>query len=197
MFGGNQSLNAQIRANFGLERASNLRAQSQKRDLKNIRNEGLKKSIECKHRLNWPNSGSYIHRVNITNLTDLGRHICRPKHKPRGPQDWKKINLERQYWNNQAFNTECNFHSNGFFNPNPSLAEEEEEEEEEEGPGLKCSSENENFKPRMKLSSENGSFVRGGMVFSCVRARINVFDLWAPWEWYENCREKETQKVQK
>ena len=32
-------------------------------------------------------------------------------------------------------------------------------------PGLKFSSENENFKPRMKISSANGSFVRGGMVF--------------------------------
>ena len=51
--------------------------------------------------------------------------------------------------------------------PGPSLAA------EKQGLGLKFSIENENFKPRMKISSENENFVRGGMVFSCVRARMN------------------------
>ena len=63
------------------------------------------------------------------------------------------------------------------FIPGPSLAA------EKQGLGLKFSIENENFKPRMKISSENENFVRGGMVFSCVRARMNFFDpraLWAP-----------------
>ena len=60
---------------------------------------------------------------------------------------------------------------NGFFIPGPSLAA------EKQGSGLKFSIENENCKPRMKFSSENENFVRGGMVFSCVRARMNFFDL--------------------
>ena len=47
--------------------------------------------------------------------------------------------------------------------------------------GLKFSIENESFKPRMKISSENEHFVRGGMVFSCVRARMNFFDPRALW----------------
>ena len=42
--------------------------------------------------------------------------------------------------------------------------------------GLNFSSENEHFKLRMKLSSENSSFVRGGMFFLCVRARMIFFD---------------------
>ena len=47
-----------------------------------------------------------------------------------------------------------------FFIPGPSLAA------EKHGPGLKFSRETENLKPRMNISSENGSFVRGGMFFS-------------------------------
>ena len=64
---------------------------------------------------------------------------------------------------------------NGFFQSDPSLAA------EKQGLGLKCSIENENFKPRMKISSENDFFVRVGMVFSSDRARMNFFDLWALW----------------
>ena len=48
---------------------------------------------------------------------------------------------------------------NGFFIPGPSLAA------EKQGLGLKFSIENESFKPRMKISSENEHFVRGGMAF--------------------------------
>ena len=48
---------------------------------------------------------------------------------------------------------------NGLFIPSPSLAA------EKQGPRLKFSSENEHFKPRMNISSENGSFVRGRVVF--------------------------------
>ena len=55
---------------------------------------------------------------------------------------------------------------NEIFIPGPSLAA------EKQGLGLKFSIENEIFKPRMKTSSENENFVRGGMVFSCVRARM-------------------------
>ena len=60
-----------------------------------------------------------------------------------------------------------------FFILDPSLAA------EKQGLGLTFSIENENFKPRMKISIENENFVRGGMVFfffSCVRARMNFFD---------------------
>ena len=59
---------------------------------------------------------------------------------------------------------------NEIFIPGPSLAA------EKQGLGLKCSIGNENFKPRMKFSSENENFVRGGMVFSCVRARMIFFN---------------------
>ena len=66
----------------------------------------------------------------------------------------------------------------GFFIPGPSLTA------EKQGLGMKILIENENFKPRMKISSENEKFKRGGMVFlffSCVRARMNFFDLRALW----------------
>ena len=49
------------------------------------------------------------------------------------------------------------------------------------GLGLKFSIENEIFKLRVEISSENENFVRGGMVFSCVRARMNFFDPRALW----------------
>ena len=48
---------------------------------------------------------------------------------------------------------------NGFFIPGPSPAA------EKQGSELKFSIEKENFKPRMKISSENETFVRGGMFF--------------------------------
>ena len=64
---------------------------------------------------------------------------------------------------------------NEIFIPGPSPAA------EKLGLGLKFSIENEKFKPRMKISSENENFVRGGMIFSCVRARMNFFDPRALW----------------
>ena len=64
---------------------------------------------------------------------------------------------------------------NGFFIPGPSLTA------AKQGPGLKFSIENENFKLRMKISSENENFVRGGMAFSCAQARMNFFDPGALW----------------
>ena len=48
---------------------------------------------------------------------------------------------------------------NEIFIPGPSLTA------GKQGPGLKFSIENEIFKRRMKISSENDNFVRGGMVF--------------------------------
>ena len=48
---------------------------------------------------------------------------------------------------------------NEIFIPGPCLAA------EEKGLGLKFSVKNENFKPRMNISSENENFVRGGMIF--------------------------------
>ena len=64
---------------------------------------------------------------------------------------------------------------NGSFIPGPSLAA------EKQGLGLKFSIENESFKPRMDISSENENFMHGGMVFPCVRARMNFFDPRALW----------------
>ena len=71
---------------------------------------------------------------------------------------------------------------NGCFILGPSLAA------EKQGPGLKFSIENEIFKLRMKISSENEHFVRGGMVFSCVRARMIFFDPRALWDYGLKCR---------
>ena len=59
---------------------------------------------------------------------------------------------------------------NGFFIPGPSLAA------EKQGPGLKFSIENEIFKLRMKISSENEHFVRGGMAFSMIKKRSSEND---------------------
>ena len=68
-----------------------------------------------------------------------------------------------------SFQYRMNFSiENGFFIPGPSLAA------EKQGLGLKFSIENENFKPRMKLSSENENFVRGGMFFF-MRSSENEF----------------------
>ena len=63
---------------------------------------------------------------------------------------------------------------NEIFIPGPSLAA------EKQGLGLKFSIENEIFKARMKISSENENFVRGGMAFSCVRARMIFFPIPRP-----------------
>ena len=65
---------------------------------------------------------------------------------------------------------------NEIFILGPSLAA------EKQGLGLKFSIENEIFKPIMKISTENENFVRGGMVFSCVQARLNFFDPRALWD---------------
>ena len=63
---------------------------------------------------------------------------------------------------------------------------------EKQGLGLKISIENENFEPRMKFSSENENFVRGGIVFffffSCVRARMIFFDPRALWAAHQSSR---------
>ena len=65
---------------------------------------------------------------------------------------------------------------NEMFIPGPSLAA------EKQGLRLKFSIENEHFKARLKISSENDNFVRGRMVFSCVRARMIFFDPRALWD---------------
>ena len=76
---------------------------------------------------------------------------------------------------------------NEIFIPGPSLAA------EKQGLGLKISIENEIFKPRMKISSENENFVRGGMVFSCVRARMIFFDPRALWAGYSRSSSRSVQ----
>ena len=57
---------------------------------------------------------------------------------------------------------------NEVFIPGPSLAT------EKQGLGLKFSIGNEVFKPRMKISSKNENFVRGG-IFFCMRSSENKF----------------------
>ena len=77
-----------------------------------------------------------------------------------------------EYWKNQAFNTEWNFQSRMKFSFRALLWPQKNRAWDWD-----FSIENEIFKPRMKISSENENFVRGGMVFfSCVRARMNFFD---------------------
>ena len=61
----------------------------------------------------------------------------------------------------------------GFLNPSPSLAA------ERQGPRLNISSKNETFKPRMRISCDNGFLFVGECFF--VRVRMNVCDLWASW----------------
>ena len=85
---------------------------------------------------------------------------------PEGPRI-EKIQSREAILKKSSFQYRMKFSiENGFFIPGPSLAA------EKQGLGLKFSIENENFKPRMNFSSENEDFVRGGMVFSCVRARM-------------------------
>ena len=76
---------------------------------------------------------------------------------PEGPRI-EKIQSRQAILKKSSFQYGMDFSiENGLFIPSPSLTA------EKQGPGLKFSSENEIFKPRMKISSENGSFVRGGM----------------------------------
>ena len=63
---------------------------------------------------------------------------------------------------------------NDFFIPGPSLAA------EKQGLGLKISIENEIFKLRMKFSSENENFVRGGMVFFMRSSEKRIFSIPRP-----------------
>ena len=88
---------------------------------------------------------------------------------PEGPRI-EKIQSREAILKKSSFQYGMKFSiGNGFFIPGPSLAA------EKQGPGLKFSIENESFNPRMEISSENENFVRGGMVFSCVRARNDFF----------------------
>ena len=52
--------------------------------------------------------------------------------------------------------------------------------EKKQSPGLKCSSESETFKPRMNISSENGSVLRGGPFLHASEPEF-IFDLWVLW----------------
>ena len=105
-----------------------------------------------------------------------GCHSMGHTPSPEGPRI-EKIQSREALLRKSSFQYGMKFSiENGFFIPGPSLTA------EKQGPGLKFSIENENFKLRMKISCENENFVRGGMVFSCVRARMNFFDPGAPWE---------------
>ena len=79
--------------------------------------------------------------------------------RPRGPQD-RKNSISRGDIEKIKLSIRNEiFIENEIFILGPSLAA------EKQGLGLKFSIENEIFKPRMKISSENENFVRGGMVF--------------------------------
>ena len=94
---------------------------------------------------------------------------------PEGPRT-EKIQSREAILKKSSFQYGMKFSiENGFFTPGSSLAA------EKQGLGLKSSIENEIFKPRMKFSSANENFVRGGMVLSCVRARMIFFDPRALW----------------
>ena len=94
---------------------------------------------------------------------------------PEGPRI-EKIQSREAILKKSSFQYGMKFSiENEIFIPGPSLAA------EKQGLGLKFSIRNEIFKPRMKISSENENFVRGGMLFSCVRARTNFFDPRALW----------------
>ena len=101
---------------------------------------------------------------------------------PEGPRIEKNQSREA-IWKKSSFQYGMKFSiENEFFIPGPSLAA------EKQGLGLKFSIENEIFKLRMKISSENENFKRGGMFFfffSCVRARMNFFDPRALWDYYK------------
>ena len=87
----------------------------------------------------------------------LNRTLGFPDHRAPGLkliQSPEAILKESSFQYGMEFSIE-----NGFFIPTCSLAA------EKKGPGLEFSNENENFKTKMNISSENGSFVRGGMFF--------------------------------
>ena len=88
----------------------------------------------------------------------------------------KKFNLERQYWKNHAFNTEWNFQSRLKISFRAPLWPQ------------KNRAWDWNFQSRMKISNREWKFQArmniscvGGMVSSCVRARMNFFDPRAFW----------------
>ena len=94
---------------------------------------------------------------------------------PEGPRI-EKIQSREAILKKSSFQYGMKFSiENENFIPGPSLAA------EKQALGLKFSIENEIFKPRMKISSEIENFVRGGVVFSCVRARMIFFDRRALW----------------
>ena len=107
----------------------------------------------------------------LTEFCDLGNPLT-----PEGPRI-EKIQSREAILKKSRFQYGMNISiENEIFILGPSLTA------EKQGPGLKFSIEIEIFKPRMKISTENENFVRGGMVFSCVRARMNFFDPGALWE---------------
>ena len=75
------------------------------------------------------------------------------------PEDWKKSISRCNIDTFKISISEWIVRSVMFFNPAPLCLQKGPD------PGLNTSIENEHFKARMKLSSKNGLFVRGGMVF--------------------------------
>ena len=99
-------------------------------------------------------------------LSTLAGHSATPHRTnvtPRSPEGPRieKIQSREAILKKSSFQYGMKFSiENGFFIPGPSLTAEKQDSR------LNIfQSENENFKPRMKISSENGNFVRGGMVF--------------------------------
>ena len=86
---------------------------------------------------------------------------------PEGPRI-EKIQSREAILKKSSFQYRMKFSiGNGFFISGPSLAT------EKQGLGLKFSIENESFKPRMKISSENENFVAWGNGFFFMRSSEN------------------------
>ena len=99
------------------------------------------------------------------------------KRRPQRAPGLKKLNLERRYWKNQAFNTEWNFQSRMFFFHSGPLSGHRKTR-----PGIeifnrewKFQSENDNFKREWKFRAWGNGF------FHAFEREWIFFDLWALW----------------
>ena len=121
----------------------------------------------------WDSNGGHFSPIDWA----IAQTHCRRRNLfPEGPRI-EKIQSREAIMKKSSFQYRMKFPiGNEIFSPGRSQAA------EKQGLGLKFSIEKEIFKPRMKISSENENFVRGGMVFSCVRARMNFFDPRALWD---------------
>ena len=121
----------------------------------------------------WFRSGFAYQTIFMLQI--LGKELSDKFCPGKGDHNTKKI-VWQVLLEDLGFRYEMNFSiEKGVFDPSPSLAA------VLQGPGLTFSSENEKFKTRMNISSENFFLVRGGMFFLCAFERECCCDLWALW----------------